>query len=89
MIKIGDDLTELEKFKQCIFSWNKWKSDVEMLESEGMPNPFKNLGVQKNSIASYLGKTYSPLSIASPTVIIKNIKIENIQRRVYVRQLTE
>ena len=54
VMKTGDGLTELEKFKQeatkifesGMFPLHKWESDVETLESEGMPNPSKILGLK-------------------------------------------
>ncbi len=53
VMKTGSDLSELEKFKQeateilegVMFPLHKWESNVETLESEGMPNPSKILGL--------------------------------------------
>ena len=53
-MKAGDDITELDKYKQeaieifesGMFPLHKWASDVETLESEGMPSPSKILGLK-------------------------------------------
>ena len=51
-METGSDLSELKKFKREAteileagkFPLHKWESNVETLESEGMPNPFEDFG---------------------------------------------